>query len=78
MGNIYKGEFHLGSFQGKGTIFYANGDRYEGECHYNMPNGQGKRMFGDGRKPMEGTYVDDLLDIHLPTGAWGSDSSDGA
>src|SRR5690606_36865068 len=48
-GHIYHGDFVKGVLTGYGTITYPNGDKYEGECSKNVPNGQGSMYRRNGR-----------------------------
>ena len=47
-GTVYVGEFQNGVSHGTGTMFYANGDRYEGDFKFGRPFGRGMSINSDG------------------------------
>lgn len=49
-GNVYKGEFNQGKFQGEGVMHYANGDVYEGEFAVGKREGKGLCVDVDGNE----------------------------
>ena len=41
-----------------GEIFFENGDHYEGEIEYDMPQGKGKMFYKDDGTHLEGEWID--------------------
>jgi hypothetical protein len=41
---------------GRGTISFANGDRYTGELYQGKYHGLGRKSFGEDRVPLEGRW----------------------
>ena len=41
-----------------GEVFYENGDRYEGEIEYDMPQGKGTMFYKEDGTNLEGEWVD--------------------
>ena len=41
-----------------GKIFFENGDRYEGEIEYDMPQGKGTMYYKEDGTHLEGEWVD--------------------
>ncbi len=52
------GEFANGSYNGRGTLTYPNGDKYEGNFVNNKKSGKGKYTFADG-SVQDGLWKDD-------------------
>ena len=46
--NIFEGEFHNDSYNGKGIYIWANGNKYEGGFKGDKKEGKGKFTFADG------------------------------
>ena len=53
---IYTGKPRWGMRHGRGSMAYANGDRYDGEWTRNEPSGHGKFVSGDGLCEYEGDF----------------------
>ena len=56
---IIKGKAKKNSIKIKlGEIFYENGDRYEGEIEYDMPQGKGTMYYKEDETHLEGEWID--------------------
>jgi hypothetical protein len=61
-GSRYVGGWKDGANDGQGTIIYANGIRYVGSWKSGVKHGQGKIIFSDGKPPIEGIFVNGLIE----------------
>lgn len=57
-GDAYFGNCVLGVYCGHGTMYYSNGDTYTGEWSNDLPNGQGKMVYGKTGNVYEGGWKD--------------------
>ncbi|KAK2964737.1 putative Radial spoke head 10 [Blattamonas nauphoetae] len=65
--NRYVGDFEGGFRDGVGTMFYADGGRYEGEWKLNKKHGPGMNVSGEGMVVV-GEWIDDkLAHVHNQT-----------
>ncbi len=55
------GEFKDGNMHGKGTYYYANGDKYTGDWVDDHETGEGVFIWADGER-YEGNYSEMLSD----------------
>ena len=62
VGKVTEPKFKNGKFSGKGTFYYKNGDKYEGEFEDDKKHGEGMYYFADG-KIMEGQWENDLFNF---------------
>lgn len=60
-GSIIEGEF-VSPYEGKGTITFPDGRKYVGEWKYYKPHGHGILYNAEGKKRIEGNFVDGILD----------------
>ena len=55
-GDSYRGGFKSGKFSGYGIFSDSRGGGYIGEWLFNVPHGQGRAQFGDGRPNAQGRW----------------------
>lgn len=57
LGNVYKGNFKNGAFEGEGEIHYYSGGSYKGHFHQNKREGKGKYVWSN-KSQYEGEWKD--------------------
>ena len=55
-GDIYKGDWKDGKWEGQGSTTYSNGEKYEGFWKDGKMNGDGQFFYANGNKKYEGSF----------------------
>jgi hypothetical protein len=84
-GDLYKGQFKNGRFEGQGILYFKNGDKYLGNWVASQRQGRGRLEFAD-KSVYVGAFVNDKMDGEgertYPdgsryTGAWRNNQREG-
>jgi len=60
MGMLYTGAMDKGQMHGKGSLVYANNEKYEGDFEHGKRHGYGVYSYADGGR-FEGEWIDDKV-----------------